>query len=117
MKSIFKVTVFVHANLDQGESEHRFPRLRLVCLLRTFFDHSSLGETVAMVDESWPLQVRERLATHDDGYTPGIRTSFITDESGLGRITLAAHKRGFRDVIEIEDIEELSTSATVVFGG
>lgn len=116
MKSIFKVTVFVHANLDES-AEYRFPRLRLVMLLRTFFGHSSLGETIELVDESWPLKVRERYATHDDGYTQGIRTSFITDESGLGRITLAKHKRGFEDVIEIEDIEELSTSATVVFGG
>lgn len=110
----FKLTLFVAANRDLGEEEQRFPRLRLCLLLKHLHNHPDLGTTIAMVDDRWPIGIREDLAWHDDGYTQGIRFNVICDDAGIGRITRVAHKHPSAG-IEIEDIEDFTNPGLPTF--
>lgn len=107
MSTITKVQVFVPANKEGRDDKppYRFPRIRIIALLRCFLDDKNMRETITMVDEEWPRGDEHLRYIH--GHAVGVVLTFITDDAGLGRVLRGVHKHDSFGY-QIMGLEELS---------
>lgn len=112
MSTTTKMRVFVPANKPGRGTDvpYRFPRIRIIAMMRHFLDDQTMRETITTVDNEWAGFQDEHLR-HQPGYGVGIVLTFITDDSGLGRVLRAMHRHDSFGY-EIMDLEELSEVGT-----
>lgn len=100
MKSVIRMFV----KCPSRKEGTAFPRLRLIVLLREFME-ISIHEATMLLDEEWPLELRESFDYHDE-HGLGIRISLVTDDAGIGRIYRAIHRYKSMDFI-VDEIDEV----------